>query len=196
MNAFAGKMFAGNCSELGRDPQARPATDGLLVIKPHPRRNAHSTTANPEIDRLIKRVITSLREMFIEHITARHTKISRAILNIGRHVSGSNNDQAQSWITSWNDEFARTVSVRSHLDPRSRQQGNRVSKNAALGKRKGEHRTLKIRQVVQSEPPAPSVFVPCARTRDRGGTHGQSSFHLVPRALQSQALQRHANQSP
>ena len=65
VDPLAGEVLTGDCSELGRDPQARPTTDGLLVIKTHPRRNAHPATANAQVNRLVQRVVTSLREVLI-----------------------------------------------------------------------------------------------------------------------------------
>ena len=139
LTALSGVIGLGHVDELGR--HAQPAfglghADGT---------GGHQLAlGNLQIQGLVQ----TLAAVLHQHVLAGHAEIGGAMLNIGRHIGGTHDQQAHILQGGGDDQLATFIRVFGRHNASRRQQRQGVVENPTFGQGDGQHETEILWRVV------------------------------------------------
>ena len=102
VHALAGKEQPCGLDILGRHRQARAPAHRGGIIETDRRGHHHAALGNVQINRLVEAIAAVLDQ----HIFTGHAEIGRAVLHIGGHIRGANDEESHIRPIRANDELA------------------------------------------------------------------------------------------
>ena len=102
MDAFLGKMFACRLDLFAGYSQACALTDRFFVIEAFANGNRQTASRDLQIDRLVQ----TGAAVFLKDILSGDTEIGSAILDVCRHVGGTDDDDAYLWFVGRQNQFS------------------------------------------------------------------------------------------
>ena len=112
MHTLGREMFACGLDVFGGDLHARSALDRAPVVEATPGGDDHGAAADPEIDRLVQ----PFAAMLEQDVLSRDAQIRCAMLDVGRNIRRSDDDEANVRQVAGDDELARSLGVFSGPD--------------------------------------------------------------------------------
>ena len=91
VDALVGEVIAGDARELGGDADARALLRGGRVVEVERRGDAHPAARDAEVERPVQ----ALAAVLDQGVEADHAEVGAAVLHVGRHVAGADQDDAQ-----------------------------------------------------------------------------------------------------
>jgi hypothetical protein len=153
VHALGGEVLARDGHVLGGHAQPRAPAHRGGVVEPAPDRHAHPAAADAQIDRLIE----ALAAVLEQHVATGHAEVRRAVLDVGGHVGGPDDDQPQARIGGRQDQLAGVEHRGIDLDADRLQQRQRVVEDAPLGQRERDHASSTVRTRSMLAPTAASL---------------------------------------
>jgi hypothetical protein len=132
--ALGGEVALGAFDVLGGDAQA-PATPRHRRIGRRPGAGHHQPAAG---DAQVERFVQPLAAMLQQHVLAGDAEVGGAVLHIGRHVAGADDDQLHARVVGVQDQLAAALGVVQRADAGGGQQRHGLLEDAPLGQRDGQ----------------------------------------------------------
>ena len=136
MDALGGEMLARRLDVLGSDLEAGALAHRVLVVEAFRHGDHHPAPGDLQVERRIE----ALPAMLDQHVLAGHAEVGGAVLDIGRHVGGADDDDAHIGPVGADDQLARGFRVLVRHDPCGRQQRQGFVEDASLRQGDGDGR--------------------------------------------------------
>ena len=133
MHTLGGEVLAGDGDVLGSDAQARARTYGTGIVEALGAGDHHAATGDAQVERLHQAVTAVLEQ----DIAAGHAEVSGAVLDVGRHVGGADDDHTHVRPLGGDDELARRFRVLERTDAGRLEQRHGLFEDAPLGEGEG-----------------------------------------------------------
>src|SRR5690606_14978623 len=114
VHALGGEVLARGAHVLGGDAQARTLVHGGLVIEAFGGGHAEAAAGDVQVGGLVQ-AARVLRHVLVQHILAGDAEVGRAVLDVGGHVGGAHDDDAQVVGIRGQDQLARGFRVLGYV---------------------------------------------------------------------------------
>ena len=129
VHALVGEVIAGDARELGGDADARALARRRRVVEAERRGDAHPAARDAEVERPIE----AFAAVLDQGVEADDAEVGAAVLDVGRHVAGADQDDAQVGARGGDDQAPARLRALGELDADRGEQRQRLVEDPALG---------------------------------------------------------------
>src|SRR5882672_10690166 len=118
VHAFGCEVLARGLHVLGRHAQTRALAHGERIIEAFRNRDHHAARCDAQVERLVQ----PLPAVLEQHVFACDAEFRRTVLDVGRNIGCTHDEQPQVAAARAQNEFARDVGIVERPDARSSKQ--------------------------------------------------------------------------
>src|SRR5574343_999201 len=134
MDALGGEMFARRLGVFGGHLQAVALAHGAGVIEAFGDGDHHPALGDLQVEWRVE----PFAAMFDQHVLAGYAEVGGTVLDVGRHIGGTDDDDADIRLVGLDDQLAGSFRVFGRHDAGGSEQRQGFVENAALGECDGD----------------------------------------------------------